>query len=109
MNLFEAWSRETSSDPKGWTEANPAYGQCAVTALVIQDTLGGELLRSVINGVSHYWNRLPNGQEFDMTIQQFGMINSREETTVRGRDYVLSFPETAKRYQILKNKMVNDK
>ena len=105
MNLLRAWDYDTSADPTNWKEDNPAWGQCAVTALIIQDLLGGELLRGLVNGVSHYWNRLPNGQEIDLTIQQFNTINERTEPVVRERDYVLSFPDTAKRYELLKSRV----
>ena len=77
--IRSAWSAE-SCDPvdlKDWTAQNPARGQCAVTALVVQDVLGGELLLAdVLNedgsrqGV-HYWNRLAGGLEIDLTREQF--------------------------------------
>lgn len=51
-------------------------GQCGTTALVIQDWLGGEILTAEVSrdgdpvGV-HYWNRLPDGKEVDLTCGQF--------------------------------------
>lgn len=101
--LNEAWSKQTSSDSANWSEANPAWGQCAVTALIVQDVLGGDLLRALVNGTSHYWNRLPNGQELDLTIQQFINVVSKTEPVVRDRAYVLSFPDTALRYHLLRD------
>jgi hypothetical protein len=74
-----AWCLWTSDpvDQPGWTDANPASGQCASTALVVQDRLGGELLMAEVHepdgsrqGV-HYWNRLPDGRELDLTREQF--------------------------------------
>jgi 8-oxo-dGTP pyrophosphatase MutT (NUDIX family) len=74
-----AWCLWTSDpvDQPGWTDANPASGQCASTALVVQDRLGGELLMADVyeadgsrQGV-HYWNRLPDGRELDLTREQF--------------------------------------
>lgn len=41
--LQAAWTRGTSFDPERWTPENPSWGQCAVTALVINDLFGGEL------------------------------------------------------------------
>jgi hypothetical protein len=73
-----AWCRETSDDPDEWTPDNPARGQCGVTALVIRDYLGGEVL---IAGVvpagreapteRHGWNRFASGHELDLTREQF--------------------------------------
>lgn len=105
VTLYEAWSKETSSDPENWTPDNPALGQCAVSALIIQDILGGDLLWMKINGESHYWNRLPIGTQVDLTIQQFGDIWARGQVVVKKRDYVLAFPETAKRYELLRKKL----
>jgi hypothetical protein len=41
-----AWARDTCDpvDAGDWSSANPARGQCATTALTINDLLGGELL-----------------------------------------------------------------
>ena len=99
--LVRAWSRETSSQPERWTAANPAFGQCAVTALVVQDRLGGELLRTLVGSGSHYWNRLPSGQEVDLTRQQFSEGNVTFVGEVRSREYVLSHAATARRYEAL--------
>lgn len=73
-----SWA-EDSCDPVDlpWPPDNPARGQCGVTALVIQDHIGGELLMATVlnpdgshQGV-HYWNRLPDGTEVDLTREQF--------------------------------------
>ncbi len=39
--LFKAWSIESSSQ---WTIKNPTKGQCGVTALIVNDYFGGEIL-----------------------------------------------------------------
>lgn len=103
--LRSAWCRETSADPDGWTPENPAWGQCAVTALVVQDLFGGVLLRSRVSGVSHYWNRI-DGFELDLTLRQFGGAIYDAAPSIRDREYVLSFPETAARYELLRGRMV---
>jgi hypothetical protein len=74
--IREAWGRETSDDPDDWSEANRARGQCAVTALVIRDLLGGEILvanvlRDGVRVDRHAWNRLPSGVTIDLTREQF--------------------------------------
>ncbi len=74
-----AWCLWTSDpvDQPGWTDANPASGQCASTALVVQDRLGGVLLMAEVHEADgsrqgvHYWNRLPDGRELDLTREQF--------------------------------------
>src|SRR2546427_1200536 len=70
--LEKAWSKETSFDPPSWSAKNPAWGQCAITALIIQDLYGGVLLQCEVRGISHYLNRLGSGKEVDLTRDQFG-------------------------------------
>jgi hypothetical protein len=74
--IRDAWGRDTSDDPDDWSEANRARGQCAVTALVIRELLGGEILAANVlrDGVCverHAWNRLPSGVTIDLTREQF--------------------------------------
>lgn len=73
-----AWALDTCDpvDAADWSVANPARGQCGSTALTINDLLGGELLVAEVlrtdgtrQGV-HYWNRLPDGTEIDLTREQ---------------------------------------
>jgi hypothetical protein len=83
--------------------------QCAVTALIVQDYFGGDLLRCpMTDGGSHYWNRLPTGEEVDLTKDQLDHIAGKpiwEEVVVRNREYVLSYPDTAIRYELLKSRV----
>jgi hypothetical protein len=62
-----SWSVETSSL---WTPENPARGQCSVTALVARDFLGGELLKTTVDGQWHFYN-LVEGLRLDFTSGQF--------------------------------------
>lgn len=105
MNIYEAWCRETSADPKEWSESNPALGQCAVTALVVQDVLGGSIIRgeTAVGGVvvgSHYWNYLWR-TDIDLTRQQFAFNVEIVNASPRERSYLLSHTETARRYALL--------
>lgn len=77
--IVASWSVETCDpvDASDWSQGNPARGQCGVTALVVHDLIGGELLVADVvhsdgsrQGV-HYWNRLPSGEELDLTRGQF--------------------------------------
>jgi hypothetical protein len=80
--LKEAWSLESSGS---WSTENPAKGQCSVTALVVQDAFGGEILKTYTRGGTHFYN-LVDGVKWDMTISQFDrpipfadLSSSREE------------------------------
>lgn len=102
--IRRSWCKDTSSVPDAWSETNAARGQCAVTSLIVQDVLGGKLLRTVIQGESHYFNELDSGERLDLTLSQFDVhaIKGLEFTLEeRSREYVLSYPETVARYHLL--------
>lgn len=67
----KAWTKETTySDVKDkWTEAEKSYGQCAPTALVVNDLFGGRMLYDKKN--FHIWNELPDGTQQDFSRKQF--------------------------------------
>lgn len=74
-----SWSPETafaSADYLARAPACASRGQCGPTALVVHDLLGGDVLVAevavggVVDGV-HYWNRLPDGVDVDLTADQF--------------------------------------
>lgn len=103
--LQESWGTETgvTFDPD-----NPSKNQCAVTALVVQDFYGGQLLRGHIDNIPHYWNRLPDGTSVDLTRQQFGdMAGQLVEDGVRTREYVLHAKNstTNERYKELRRRV----
>src|SRR3954451_20423758 len=72
--IREAWDQETSDDPDDWSEANRARGQCAVTALVLRELLGGEILVAnvlhyVVRVDRHAWNLLPSGVMIERSLE----------------------------------------
>lgn len=103
-NLSRAWSRETSSDPEGWSTLNRAWGQCAVTSLVVQDVLGGFIVRAVYASGTHYWNAALLGAGYlDLTAQQFGTALPVWEgvPAVIPRERLLANADTVRRYYLL--------
>ncbi|WP_026212506.1 NUDIX hydrolase [Longispora albida] len=76
--FLSAWGPDTCDphDLASWHPGNPARGQCGPTALVVQDLLGGDLVCGEVHqdGVRlgfHWWNRLPDGTDADLTAGQF--------------------------------------
>jgi hypothetical protein len=65
--LFESWSEKSSTK---YTPQNPAKGQCGVTALVVNDLLGGEILKAPLPEGWHFYNQI-DGKRFDFTASQF--------------------------------------
>ncbi|GAB2908500.1 YunG family protein [Streptomyces mayteni] len=76
--LRASWAHDTCSpdNQAEWGPDNPAWGHCDVTALVVNDVFGGDLVvgEVYLDGVQHgyhWWNRLPSGVELDLTREQF--------------------------------------
>lgn len=76
-NLIDAlrasWDIDTAAADTERAGHGKPHGQCAVTALVVQDYLGGTLMRCEFpfNGGSHYWNLIPAVGEIDLTREQY--------------------------------------
>ena len=65
--LRSSWSIKTSG---GWQARNPARGQCNVTALLVNDLYGGDILKTPLPDGDHFYNRI-NGDRIDFTAEQF--------------------------------------
>ncbi|MBH0779944.1 YunG family protein [Nocardia bovistercoris] len=109
-----AWSADTSA-ASDWTHSNPAKGQCAVTACVVHDHLGGDILNSVAalpsgETVSHYFNII-DGETVDLTTEQFPEHTRFSEPAPKTkgfgstRDYCLSYERTRQRYELLRRRV----
>ena len=111
-----SWGSDTTSDAQRWSAQNPAWGQCAVTACVLNDYLGGEIVWAQAQlpdgeSISHYFNKLPSGEIRDLTREQFpqgtvvpeGVPKTKQFATTR--DYVLSFAVTRQRYETLRDRV----
>ena len=113
--VFEqCWTADTAQGK--WTPECPSLNQCAVTAMVVQDLFGGDLLRCKCDdGSSHYWNRITDwnrmtdGEDVDLTFEQFeysGIVPDKANFVVRDRAYVESFTDTMERYNRLKTRVM---
>lgn len=108
--IRQAWCAETSA-AKIYDTGNAAEGQCAVTALVVQDWLGGDLLRADVPCYgSHYWNAIPGMGEVDLTRDQFPheWILPRGEVVPRSRlleGSRATNSRTPQRYELLKQRI----
>jgi hypothetical protein len=102
-----SWSAETSDRPESWTPDNPAYQQCDVTARVVRDYLGGEILVAgvVLDGERvdrHAWNRLASGLVVDLTREQFRDGERLEEPVVND---VVRIDRDPERYELLASRV----
>jgi hypothetical protein len=65
--LRKSWSPASA---RQWTAENPAAGQCNVTALLVHELFGGELLKTLLPEGDHFYNRI-DGCRYDFTESQF--------------------------------------
>ena len=84
----KAWGPDTSADPEGWTPDNPSWGQAEITALFLQERLGGSIIKSryiTSEGKMgmHVYNDF-DGSAFDATSQQYplGTLIVKSDTIV---------------------------
>ncbi|GAA2334922.1 hypothetical protein GCM10009854_08420 [Saccharopolyspora halophila] len=78
--LRSSWGSDTCApeDVADWRSDNPAGGQCGTTALVLHDFFGGDLMCGDVHrdgrlSDHHWWNRLGDGLELDLTREQFAL------------------------------------
>lgn len=100
--LLNSWSLNSSSK---WTPENPAKGQCGVTALVVHDLLGGEIMKTYAAEGWHFYNEIDSGRldftasQFEGDVQYDDLPSSREE----------AFADTNQlQYDDLKKKVVEE-
>lgn len=65
--IEKCWSIDSAST---FSQANPARGQCSVTALVAMDLVGGTIAKTHVGDGWHFYN-LIDGERFDFTASQF--------------------------------------
>lgn len=76
--IRSSWGADTCApeDIPDWHPGNSARGQCGVTTLVLNDLLGGDLVRGEVHRDErwvdfHWWNRFAENLEVDLTREQF--------------------------------------
>ena len=75
--LRKCWRAETAYPDcqKDWEPSDPTYGQCAITAALVNDMFGGSIHRIALKGGgTHYFNRI-DGKWVDLTYEQFSLYH----------------------------------
>lgn len=108
--LEKSWTKDTCTVGlrNEWNSNNPSIGQCAITALIVNDFVGGKIMRCMAYNGSHYYN-LINGRIIDLTVNQFnGIIPDYNKSEERSREYLLSNEDTRNRYLLLLKNVRNN-
>ncbi|MEZ5230149.1 MAG: hypothetical protein R2710_26835 [Acidimicrobiales bacterium] len=89
--IRSSWAADTCAEA-GWHEGNPSKGQCEPSSFVAWRYLGGDLVlgRVLVDGHQvehHYWNRI-DGEDLDLTSEQFGPEHVVEKLRVLSSDFL---------------------
>lgn len=104
--LCKAWSKNTAypACQAEWIPADPSYGQCAITAMLVHDLIGGTIHRiRVSGGGTHYFNKI-DGHYIDLTCGQFDLYHipvRYEPNEEMPREYCGKNQNTAMRFNLL--------
>lgn len=106
--LSGIWSAETCAPRMRaeWSPENKTRGQCSITAFLMQDIFGGEVLGVPLkDGNFHCFNRVGKCV-FDLTSEQFGEIRlDYADRPVQSREVHFSKEEKRQRYEALREKL----
>ncbi len=100
--MSKCWGADTSyfNDDR----APRCAGQCACSALCIQDEFGGEIKRIIIGNTRHYFN-VVDGKIIDSTASQYLIDKGIDYSAATNPPDDFPFPETIDKYNLLKRKM----
>ncbi|MFJ8260457.1 hypothetical protein ACIQ4I_00645 [Rummeliibacillus sp. NPDC094406] len=100
--LASSWSSASSSK---WYSDNPSKGQCGVTALVVNDFLGGEIFKTRLSEGWHFYNMIEH-KRYDITMSQFRESILYEDIASNRREALMDCNE--KQYMYLKKKVLEN-
>jgi len=101
QTLARCWRADTAYGSANWSADTPSAGQCAITAVLVQELLGGTIHKMMVGEVSHYYGRI-GGRVVDLTADQFREVPAyaQQDDEVEA-DAVLSRPDTKARFELL--------
>ena len=107
--LCTIWCAQTCA-PRlrgGWSMENQTLGQCSITAFLVQDIFGGEVLGIPLQGGGVHCLNKAGGCLFDLTSEQFGDEKLDYSCCIpQSRDVHFADPEKYNRYLYLKNELL---
>ena len=107
--LSKCWCADTCAPRMRaeWTQENRTYGQCSITAFLIQDIYGGKVY-GIPNddGSFHCFNDV-DGCVFDLTSEQFGDRKlNYDNCSEQKREVHFAKAEKLQRYEMLKARLL---
>ena len=106
--LSDLWQADTCAPRmrKDWTPENKTYGQCSITAFLMQDIYGGKVCGVPLHdGNFHCFNDV-NGCVFDLTSEQFGDVKlNYDDCPEQFREVHFKKDEKRQRYELLRSRL----
>ena len=110
--LNYGWTKDTVSNyyrDNYNREVNPTEGQCTITGILVQEIFGGNLREVKVGEGYHTFNEI-DGVFYDLAKDQFDIKNINLDytnTNLLNREELLSNEDINRRYNILKNNIIN--
>ena len=89
-----------------WSEDNKTWGQCSITAFLVQDIFGGEVYGILRPGGNYHCYNVIDGKQYDLTIEQFGDEAESlvyDDKNPQSREVHFAKEEKYQRYLLLKS------
>jgi hypothetical protein len=106
--IRDSWGEDTAYPPS-YDVKKRCSGQCAVTAAVVWEHLGGVIVRCAhvlsgggVDSGSHYFNIISDGSLIDITKSQFTRNVRYEGLEISNLDRIIGNPDTQKRLNLLR-------
>lgn len=106
--LTGIWAADTCAPRmrENWSEDNPTLGQCSITAFLMQDIYGGDVLGVPLGDGNYHCFNAVGDCVFDLTSEQFGdrALNYAHNRKQRREDH-FARDEKRARYALLKARL----
>ena len=112
LDLYDAlsdglWRLETCAPrlQDRWASSHPTWGQCSITAFLVQDLFGGSVYGIPREGGTFHCYNVIGDVRFDLTSEQFGDEASTlvyDDKYPQSRDVHFAKEEKKARYEVLK-------
>ena len=106
--LSTLWCRETCAPrmQKDWSQDNITWGQCSITAFLVQDIFGGKVYGILRPGGNYHCYNVVGDAVFDLTSEQFGEeVLNYEDNPEQFREVHFAKEEKYERYKYLCQKL----
>ena len=107
--LAHIWAADTCAPRMRaeWSPENPTYGQCSITAFLMQDIYGGKVYGVPLGDGNYHCFNAVGGCIFDLTSEQFG--DEKLDYSLEAeqfRDIHFAKTEKKQRYELLKERLL---